>query len=143
VRPSAAAKPTENSQPDHPQDQRAEVPENQVYHKTERPKLGGFDPKPAARAWRAVTLNEDRSGKPEDLAALDTDDSTVEICRAEGERRRKQNEDRQGGFQQSSAMHQSSVSVGQVKKGQVPAFASARGARGATGTVTVPGLVSS
>jgi hypothetical protein len=94
VRPSTAAKPTEDSQADHPQDQRAEVPENQVYHKTERLKLGGFDPKPAARAWWAVTLNEDRVGKPEDRAALDTDDSTPQVCSAEGERRRKQNEDR-------------------------------------------------
>jgi hypothetical protein len=143
VRPSAAAKPTEDSQPDHPQDQRAEVPENQIYHKTERPKFGGFDPIPAAWAWRAVTLNEDRSGKPEDQAALCADDSTVEICSAEGEQRRKQDEDRQGGFQQSSAMHPYSVSQGQGKKGKVSALASARGARGATGTVTVPGLVSS
>jgi hypothetical protein len=42
----------------------------------------------------------------------------VEICSAEGKRRGKQDEDRQGGFEQSSAMHQYSVSLGQVKKGK-------------------------
>jgi hypothetical protein len=121
VRPSAAAKPTENSKPDHPQGQRAEVPENQVYHKTDRLKLRGFDPIPAAREWRAVTLNEDRRGKPKDLAALDTEDPTPQIRRADGEHHRKEDEDRQGGFQQSSTMHQYSVSQDQAKKGKVQA----------------------